>query len=151
MAGIDYKTIQFKGGGPALTDLLGGHSQYQWQSLMPVLSQIKAGKIKALATSSAKRSPTVPDVPTVAEAGVPGYAATQWSGMLAPAGTPAPIIERLNKEFKAIMDNDEVKKRFEAEGADPDYLSTTEFGQFVVNELAKWQQVVKHANIKLDQ
>jgi tripartite-type tricarboxylate transporter receptor subunit TctC len=151
MAGVDYKSIQFKGGGPALVDLLGGHSQFQWQSLIALLPQIKAGKIKVLATSSARRIATLPDVPTVAEAGVPGYAATQWSGMLAPAGTPAPIIDRLNREFKAIMANEEVKKRFEAEGADPDYLGTAEFGQFVETELAKWAQVVKHANIKLEE
>jgi tripartite-type tricarboxylate transporter receptor subunit TctC len=149
-AGIDFKIVQFKGGNPALTDLMGGHSQFAFHSLIAVLPQIKAGQCKALGISGTKRSPTLPDVPTIAEAGLPGYAATQWFGIVTPAGAPAPIIDRLSKELKAIMEMDEVKKRFRAEGAEVDYSGPAEFGPFIENALIECAQVVKQANIKAD-
>ena len=102
-AGIDFKIVQFKGGGPAMIDLLGGHSQFQLGSLIQTLPHIKSGKFRILGTGGVKRFVITPDVPTIAEAGVPGYEATNWWGILAPAGTPAPIVDRLNKELKAIL------------------------------------------------
>ena len=103
-----------------------------------------------LGTGGVKRSVILPDVPTIAEAGVPGYEATSWYGILAPAGTPAPIVDRLNKEIKAILASDEVKKRFLNDGMEVDYLGPTEFGPFIEEEIAKWASVVKKANIKLE-
>ena len=110
MAGIDFKIVQFKGGGPAMIDLLGGHSQISIGSLIQTLPHIKSGKFRVLGTGGVKRSAILPDVPTIAEAGVPGYEATNWWGILAPAGTPAPIVDRLNKELKAILASEEVQE-----------------------------------------
>ena len=130
MAGIDFKIVQFKGGGPAMIDLLGGHSHALIGSLIQAVPHIKSGKLRVLGTGGLKRSVILPDVPTIAEAGVPGYEVINWWGILAPAGTPAPIVDRLNKELKAILASDEVKKQFLNQGAEVDYLGPAEFGQF---------------------
>jgi len=150
IADIDYKIVQFKGGGPAMTDLLGGHSQAFICSLIAAQPHIKSGKLKALGTGGVKRSAILPDVPTIAEAGVPGYETINWWGVLAPAGTPAPIIARLDNEIKAILATDEVKQRFLKDGVETDYLGSAEFGKFLERETANWTRVVKKANIKLE-
>ena len=150
MAGIDFKIVQFKGGGPAMIDQLGGHSQFSLGSLIQTLPHIQSGKFRILGTGGLKRSAILPDVPTIAEAGVPGYEATNWWGILAPAGTPAPIVDRLNKELKALLASDEVKKLFLNEGAEVDYLGPAEFGPFIEREITKWGKVVKEANIKVE-
>jgi tripartite-type tricarboxylate transporter receptor subunit TctC len=150
MAGIDYKIVQFKGGGPAMTDLLGGHSHALFSSLVQALPNIKAGRFRVLGTGGLKRSVLLPDVPTIAEAGVPGYESTQWWGILAPAGTPPPIVNRLNNEIKAILTSDEVKNRFLNEGAEIDYMGSADFGQFIVREITQWTRVVKELNIKVE-
>ncbi len=151
MADIDVEIVHFKGGGPAMIDLLGGHSHALIGSLPAVLPQIKSGKVRVLGTGGGKRSVVLPDVPTIAEAGVPGYELTVWWGILAPAGTPAPIVDGLNKELKTIMTSDEVKKQFLKEGAEEDFLGPTEFGPFIERDIAKWARVVKKANIKLEE
>ena len=132
-----------------MIDLLGGHSQFSLGSLIQTLPHIKSGKFRVLGTGGLKRSTILPDVPTIAEAGVPGYEATNWWGILAPAGTPAPIVDRLNKEIKTILASDEVKKLFLNEGAEVDYLGPAEFGPFIEREIAKWGKVVKEANIQV--
>ncbi len=149
-AGIDFKIVQFKGGGPAMIDVLGGHSQVLFGTLIQVLPHIKSGKFRVLGTAGVKRSSILPHVPTIAEAGVPGFEATGWWGVLAPAGTPVPIIDRLNHELKVILTSDEVKKRFLDEGSDVDYMRPAEFEQFIVREITLWKQVVKEANVKLE-
>jgi tripartite-type tricarboxylate transporter receptor subunit TctC len=149
MAGIDFKIVQFKGGGPAMVDQLGGHSHFSLGSLIQTLPHIQSGKFRILGTGGSKRSAILPDVPTIAEAGVPGYDVTNWWGILAPAGTPAPVVEKLNKEINALLTSDEVKKLFLKEGAEADYLGPAEFGPFIAREIAKWGKVVKEANIKV--
>ncbi len=150
MAGVDFKIVQFKGGGPAMIDQLGGHSQFSFGSLIQTLPHIKSGKFRILATGGLKRSATLPDVPTISEAGVPGYEATNWWGVLAPAGTPAPIAEKLGREIKTVLGSAEVQALFQKEGADVDYLGPAEFGPFIEREITKWGKVVKEANIKVE-
>jgi len=150
MAGIDFKIVQFKGGGPAMIDQLGGHSDFSLGSLIQTLPHIQSGKFRVLATGGAKRSAILPDVPTIAEAGVPGYEATNWWGIFAPAGTPGPIVDRLNKEIKTLLSSAEVQKLFLNEGADVDYIGPADFGPFVEREIIKWGKVVKEANIKVE-
>ena len=151
MADIDVKIVQFKGGGPAMTDLLGGHSQAFICSLIAALPHIKSGKLKALGTGGANRSAILPDVPTIAEAGVPGYETINWWGILAPAGTPVPIVTKLNNEVKAILATDDVKKQLLKDGVEVDHLGPAEFGKFLEKETANWTRVVKKANIKLEE
>ncbi len=150
MAGINFKIIQFKGGGPAMIDQLGGHSQFSLGSLIQTLPHIQSGKFRILGTGGLKRSSVLPNAPTIAEAGVPGYEATNWWGILAPAGTPAPIVGRLNNELKTLLTSAEVKKLFMNEGADVDYIGPAEFGPFIEREITKWTRVVREANIKVD-
>jgi tripartite-type tricarboxylate transporter receptor subunit TctC len=148
MANIDIKIVQFKGGAPAVTDVLGGHSHATIGSAGKNLPHIKAGTFRALCVFGAKRSVMLPDIPTVAEVGLAGCESGTWYGVIAPAGTPTPVIERLNKEIKAITATDEIKKRLLNEGTEEDYLGPTDFAAFMKNELNKWSGVVKKANIK---
>jgi tripartite-type tricarboxylate transporter receptor subunit TctC len=150
MAGIQVKMVHFKGGGPAMTDLLGGHSQAMFGTLIQLVPHIKSGAFRVLGTGGVKRSQNMPDVPTIAEAGVPGYSALGWWGLVAPAGTPAPVIDRLNQELKAVLAMDDVKDWFIRDGAEADYLGPAEFGKFLEEEVAKWAQVVSTAGIKAE-
>jgi len=148
-AGIDFKIVHFKGGGPAMVDLMGGHSDAAINSIPQALPGIKSGKFRVLGSSGEERSAFLPDVPTIAEAGVPDYQVTQWFGLFAPAGTPQPIIDKLNSELKAFLAQDEVKKKFLNSGAEVGYQDSAKFTQFLDKELKKWARVVKEANIKL--
>ena len=150
LTGVDVGIIQFKGGGPAMIDVIGGHTHAALGSLIQFMPHIKSGKVKALGTGGAKRSVTLPDVPTIAEAGVAGYEANNWWGILAPAGTPRPIIDRLNKEISAILSSPETQKVFGDQGAEVDKLGPAEFGPYIVAETAKWGKVIKEANIKAE-
>jgi len=149
MAGIDFKIVQFKGGGPAMIDQLGGHSHFSLGSLIQTLPHIKSGKFRILGTGGKTRSAILPDVPTIAEAGVPGYEATNWWGILATAGTPGPIVDRLSKEIKTLLSTAEVQKLFQNQGADTDYLGPAAFGAYIETEITKWGKVVKAAKIKV--
>jgi tripartite-type tricarboxylate transporter receptor subunit TctC len=149
-AGIQWLHVPYKGGGPAMMDLIGGQADASVGSLIQMLPHIRSGKLKALGTTGAKRSPVLPDVPTVAEAGVPGYEATNWWGFLAPAGTPAAIVERLHQEVVAVQASAETKRRFETEGAEALQMSPAEFGAFIAAETAKWARVVKEAGISAE-
>jgi tripartite-type tricarboxylate transporter receptor subunit TctC len=140
--------VPFKGGGPAMIDVLGGHSQLLMNSYLASLSHVRAGKLRALGVSDTRRSHLLPGVPTIDESGVPGYQAANWWGIAVPAGTPKPIVERLNKEINAALNSDEVKKIFDEQGAVPVPMSIAEFTKFYDDEVAKWGKVVKAANIK---
>jgi tripartite-type tricarboxylate transporter receptor subunit TctC len=147
-AGVDFVIVQYKGGGPALTDTIAGEVQMNLGSLIQILPHIRSGKLRALGVGGAQRNPALPEVPTIAEAGVPGYEANNWWGMLAPAGTPPAIQGRLRQEIAAILDSPETRKRFEVEGAETGRMSAEEFARFVAAETAKWTRVVKDAGIK---
>ena len=149
-AGVDIVHVPFKGGGPAMMDVIAGNTQIAIGSLVQMLPQIKGGRLKALGVGSASRIPALPDIPTVSEAGVPGYQVTNWWGIVAPAGTPRRIIERLHNELNAIATSAETKKRFETEGAEPLPMSPDEFARFIAAETAKWARVVKDANIRAE-
>ena len=147
-AGIDTVMVPFKGGGPAMIDVLGGHSQLLMNSYVASLPHVRSGKLRALGVSDTRRSDLLPGVPTIDESGVPGYQAANWWGIAVPAGTPQPIVERLNKEINAALASDEVKKTFEAQGAVPVPMSVPEFAKFYDDELVKWGKVVKAAGMK---
>jgi tripartite-type tricarboxylate transporter receptor subunit TctC len=150
MAGIDVLMVHFKGQGPTITDLLGGHSHASINSIPAFLPHITSGKLKALGVTTAKRSDRLPDVPTIAEAGVPGYETKSWYGLFAPAGTPASIVDRLNREIRATLETDDMKKLFANAGLEMDYLGPAEFERFVRGEMKTWQTVAKKANIKAE-
>src|SRR5204862_7675334 len=149
-AGVDIVHIPFKGGGPAMMDVIAGNTQIAIGSLVQMLPQIKAGKLKALGVGSAKRIAALPDLPTISEAGVPGYEVTNWWGIVVPAGTPQSVIDRLHKELAAVVSSTETKKRFENEGAEPLSMSPEEFGRFIAAETVKWARVVKDAGIRAE-
>jgi tripartite-type tricarboxylate transporter receptor subunit TctC len=149
-AGIDVLIVQYKGGGPALTDLIGGQVQISMGSLLQTLPHIRSGKLKALGVGSLKRNAALPEVPTIAEAGIPGFEAINWWGILAPAGTPAPVLGRLHEDISAILASPETQKRFELEGASVAQSAPAEFGRYILAETHKWTQVVKQAGIKAE-
>jgi tripartite-type tricarboxylate transporter receptor subunit TctC len=147
-AGVDLLHVPFKGGGPAMVDVVGGHTKIMFSSLVQTTPHIRSGKLRALGTGGAARNPVLPDVPTIAEAGVPGYEAVNWWGIVAPAGTPAAIVEKLHREVGAVQDSEQVKKHFASEGAQIVQMSSAEFGAFMEKEMKKWERVVKEGGIK---
>ena len=149
-AGVDMLHVPFRGGGPANIDLIGGHTKVMFNNVPTAMPHIRSGKLRALGVGGAKRISVLPDVPTIAEAGVPGYEATNWWGILAPAGTPATIVERLHTEITAIQNSPDVQRQFAAEGAEVVHMSSAEFGTFLVTEVSKWERVVKTANIRAE-
>ena len=149
-SGTDFVIVQYKGGGPALTDVIAGQVQMNLGSLVQMMPHVRSGKLKALGVGGAKRVAALPEVPTIAEAGVPGYEANNWWGILAPAGAPGPILNRLYTEIAAILDSPETRRRFELEGAEVMRMSPAEFASFVAQETVKWTRVVKDAGIKAE-
>jgi tripartite-type tricarboxylate transporter receptor subunit TctC len=149
-AGVDLLHVPFRGAGPATVDVMGGHTQASFASVPSFVNHIRSGKLRALGVGATQRSAALPDVPTIAEAGVPGYQAANWIGIMAPAGTPAPIIALLHREISAIQDAAEIRTRFATEGVDVMKMSVAEFGAFAVSEHAKWGKVVKDAGIKAE-
>ncbi len=150
MAGVSLTHVPYKGAPQGVTDVLGGQMDLNFSSIPPVLQNIKAGRLIPLAVSSAKRSPQLPDVPTIAEAGVPGYESISWFGVMAPAKTPKALITRLNSVFVQVVKSAEMRTRFEALGAEPIGNSPEEFTAFMRSELAKDAKVVKFAGLKID-
>lgn len=150
MTQTDMQLIQYRGGGPALTDLVAARVDLSFGSLIETLPFIKSGHLRALGVGGSKRNAAIPDIPTIAEAGVPGYEANNWWGMVAPAGTPAPVIERLNRELATILRSRELNEKFATEGAEVLQMSTDQFRDFMNAETAKWVRVAKEANIRLD-
>jgi tripartite-type tricarboxylate transporter receptor subunit TctC len=147
MAGVDIVHVPFRGGGPALVDVLGGHTKIMFSSLIQTTPHIKTGQLRALGTGGAKRNPVLPDVPTIAEAGVPGYEANNWWGMLAPAGTPPAIVDKLNAAVSKALDAPELKEQFAKEGASVVKMTPAEFGKYIESETEKWGKVVKEGHI----
>jgi tripartite-type tricarboxylate transporter receptor subunit TctC len=143
MAGVQMTHVAYKGSAPAVNDLLGGQTQVMFDS--SVVPHVKAGKLRALGVTSAKRSSALPDVPTIAEAGLPGYEATAWFGILAPAGTPEPVITRLNTELSAVLRDPAVTKWMEGQGFDVAGGSPADFAAHIRKETAKWARVVKES------
>ena len=150
MTGTDITHIPYKGSAPAVTDMIGGQIQLMFDNTPNVLPHVKAGKLKAIAVSSKKRSSLAPEVPTVDESGVPGYDVTVWFGILAPAGTPKEIVARLNTEMVKIMRTPEIAARFNNAGVDVAASSAEYFSDFLKTEVARWAKVVQDANIKAD-
>jgi len=131
-----------------MADVVAGNTQIVMGSLIQMLPLINSGRLKILGVGSEKRVPALPDVPTISEAGVPGYEATNWWGIVAPAGTPKLVIDKLHRELSVILATSETKKRFETEGGEAVQMSPEDFGRFIVSETAKWAKVVKEAGIK---
>jgi len=150
MAKIDMTHIPFKGGGPAMTDVIAGQSQVSIGSLIQMQGHIRSGRLKPLGVGSLKRNPTLPDLPSINESGLPGYEATNWWGLVGPAALPQPIIARLNKELNAILASPETQKRMEGEGAVAMPMTPAEFGKLIVSETDRWGKVVKEAGIKAE-
>ncbi len=149
-AGVDILHVPFKGGGPAMIDVIGGHTKIVFSSLVQTTPHMRSGKLKALATGGAERNSILPDVPTVAEAGVPDYEAVNWWGIVAPAGTPAAIVEKLRKEIAAVQESAETQKQFVNEGAAMVQMTLPQFAAFMQSEMDKWGRVVKDGNIKAE-
>ena len=149
MAKIDMVHVPYKGLSPAITDLIGGQLGLIFADVNLVNPHIHAGKLKGLAVTGAQRSPIMPQLPTVAEAALPGYQAGTWYGLLAPAGTPRDVVARLNGEVLRVLSTAEMKERFATQGAEPAGNSPEQFASFIKTELDKWAKVVKAANIKL--
>ena len=148
MTGTRMTHVPYKGSGQGIIDVLAGHVPVMAPSVPTALTYVKAGRLRALGVSGAKRTNAAPDVPTIAEAGVPGYEATQWFGILAPSGTPRPIIDRLHRETVRALRDSEVRSRLIADGADPVGSSPEEFAAYLRSETLKWAKVVKDVGIK---
>jgi tripartite-type tricarboxylate transporter receptor subunit TctC len=148
--GINMTHIPYKGTGPAVTGTLGGQVSVMFASVPSVIQHIRAGKLVALGVTSAKRSATMPEVPTIAEAGVPGYELVSWFGLVAPAGTPPATLNRLSDEAAAILKSADFLERVEAEGGEVLPLNAVEFNAFIKQEIVRWAKVVRDARAKLD-
>ncbi|WP_047786831.1 Bug family tripartite tricarboxylate transporter substrate binding protein [Variovorax paradoxus] len=149
-AAIQINHIPYKGSAPALVDLLGGRLSMMFDTIAQQTQNIAANKVQALAVTGPKRSPLLPNVPTAQEAGLKGFDVTIWYGVLAPRGTPAPVVERLQREMAAVMATDEMKKRMEADGAEARTTTPAEFAALIKSDTAKWAPVVKNSGASLD-
>jgi tripartite-type tricarboxylate transporter receptor subunit TctC len=150
MAKVDMVHVPYKGSAPAVTDLLGGQIDVMFDNMPSAIQHVRNGRLRPLAVTTARRSPELPDVPTVAEAGVPGYEATSWFGMFAPAGTPAPVVARLNAALAKVLADPEVKKKLAEQGAEPYSEKPEQFAEFIRQETAKWSKVVKDSGASVD-
>ena len=150
MTGVKLAHIPYKGSAPAVTALLGGEIDALFDNVPNVVQHIKAGKMKALGVSGLQRSPLLPEVPTVAEAGVPGYEVNVWFGMQLPAGTPKPVVDRLNHDIVQLLKEPDTVQRFRAQGVEVVASTPDEFRALVNREVAKWTQLIKDANIRIE-
>ena len=150
-AGINMVHVPYKGGGPAMTDVLGGYTKIMFSSMVQTTPFVLNGQLRALGTSGAKRNPALPDVPTIAEAGLPGYEATIWLGIMAPAGTPAPILDTLNGEINKVLQRPETRAAWAKQGAWPLVMSQAEFDSYLRGDIEKWAKVIRTAGIRVQQ
>ncbi|MDB5882214.1 MAG: hypothetical protein JWP43_2092 [Ramlibacter sp.] len=150
MAGVSIVHIPYKGSSGARTDVMGGQVQMMFDAVTTMAEQVKVGRVRALATTGVKRSTVMPEVPTMSEAGLPGYEATIWLGLMAPKGTPPAIIERLNQAVTKIAGDAEVRQIWAKDGAVPMSMNPAEFDKYLHADIAKWSKLIKSANIKLD-
>ncbi len=149
-AEIQMAHVAYRGSGPAMTDLLGGQVQIMMDGLASALPHITSGKLRALAVTTPQRAPQLPDVPTIAEQGFPGFTGVGWAGLFAPANTPRDIVEKISADVRAVLNDPEMKKRILDRGAIPDPLSPQQTADFVRTDTAKWGEVARKANVKVD-
>jgi tripartite-type tricarboxylate transporter receptor subunit TctC len=150
MAGVDIVHVPHKGSDQARAAILGNQVQMMFDAITTMAAQARAGKVRALATTGKTRSAITPDVPTVAEAGLPGYEATIWLGLMAPAGTPRPILEKLNSEINKVLNAPEVKETWAKQGAVPMGMTIDQFDKFLREDIVKWEKIVKLSGAKVD-
>jgi tripartite-type tricarboxylate transporter receptor subunit TctC len=149
-AGIEMLHVPYKGDTPMITDLISGQVSLAFGTAVAFLPHVQKGALQALAVTNAKPSPIAPDLPTIADSGLPGFEALQWFGILVPAGTPAPIVERLNSEIVKILQMPDVRERFQAMGIEIVGNTPEQFAAFMKDEAAKWQEVVARAGVKVN-
>ena len=150
MTGTDLLHIPYKGSAPAMTDLLGGQTSVMFDNMPSAIQHVRSGKLRPIAVTTAKRSPELPDVPTIAEAGVPGYEATSWFGMFAPAGTPKPVLDKLHAALIKVLNQADVKKKIAEQGGDVVAEIPDQFAAFIQAESVKWGKVVKESGATAD-
>lgn len=150
MTGTDLLHIPYKGSAPAMTDLLGGQTSVMFDNMPSAIQHVRSGKLRPIAVTTAKRSPELPDVPTIAEAGVPGYEATSWFGMFAPAGTPKPVLDKLHAALIKVLNQADVKKKIAEQGGDVVAETPEQFAAFIKAESVKWGKAVKESGATAD-
>jgi len=150
MAKVDMQHVPYKGSAPAVTDLLGNQIAIMFDNMPSAIQHVRSGKLRAIAVTTAKRSPELPDVPTIAEAGVPGYEATSWFGMFAPAATPAPVVGQLNKALVKVLAQPDIKKKINEQGAETAGETPEQFAAFIQQEAVKWGKVVRESGASVD-
>ncbi|WP_440110012.1 Bug family tripartite tricarboxylate transporter substrate binding protein [Acidovorax sp. BL-A-41-H1] len=150
MTGTDLLHVPYKGSAPAMTDLLGGQISIMFDNMPSAIQHVRSGKLVPIAVTTAKRSPELPNVPTIAESGVPGYEATSWFGMFSPAATPAPVVAQLNKAIVKVLNQPDVKKKIAEQGGDVVAETPEQFAAFIKAESTKWSKVVKESGASVD-
>ena len=150
MTGINIVHLPYRGAAPAMNDLIAGHIPMMFDNIPAVLPQVRAKTINAIAVAGNRRASALPDVPTVAESGVPGFEASAWFGLVAPAKTPAPILAKLESDVETVLKMPDVQKRFDELGAEPGAVSGANFGKFLANETTKWTKIIRESGAKVD-
>jgi tripartite-type tricarboxylate transporter receptor subunit TctC len=150
MAGVEMVHVAYKGSGPAMTDLIGGQVSLMFDQILTALPQAQSGKVRALAVTTAQRSPAAPSIPTLAEAALPGYDVTTWHGLLAPAGTPQEIVTRLSTETAKALQNADLRAKFASQGVDPVSSTPGQFAAMIKVEIEKWRKVIAASGTKLE-
>ena len=150
MAGVDIVHVPYKGAQPALTDLIAGHAQLMFATSASVIPYMKAGRLRALAVTTAQRSPSVPELPTVSEAGLPGFEATTWHGVVVPAAVPPALVQRLNQELNSVLNEKDLRERLTGLGAEVVTGTPRDFQDYIAREIPKWSKVVKDSGAKAD-
>ncbi|MEI6872703.1 MAG: tripartite tricarboxylate transporter substrate-binding protein, partial [Verrucomicrobiota bacterium] len=150
MAGVKMTNVPYKGGGPAMVDVMGGLVEVGFGTLVQSLPHLRSGKLKAIGVTAQKRSPLLPDVPTIAESGLPGYYDIVWWGLLGPAGIPGPIISKLNTEVGAILKDPDMIKRLEAEAAETIVAPPEGFAKLIASDIEQWAKVAKEAGVRTE-
>ena len=150
MAGVDIVHVPYKGAQPALTDLIAGQVQLMFATSASVIPYMKAGRLRALAVTTAQRSPSVPELPTVSEAGLSGFEATTWHGVVVPMATPAPLVQRLNQDLNLVLEEKELKERLAGLGAEVLTGTPRDFADYIAREIPKWTKVVKDSGARAD-
>ena len=150
LAGVEWVYVPYKGGAQAITDVMAGHAQVMFNGMLATYPAVKGNQLRLLAVSSEKRWPTLPDVPTIAESGYPGFVTGSWQGLLAAGSTPVDIVTKLNAEFAKALAIPEIRERLMAQGAEPRPMASAQFADFLRGDTAKWAQLAKETGIKLE-